>query len=106
MQIIEDEGYFFLTDIDSDAIKKFFDYLAQHQIKRAVIEMHSPGGALFDAQRIVGLMRYWQSRGIRIEIRLSRDAERQRGSGAGAAPPAGHPQRLPGNQGKADQTGD
>ena len=70
MQIIEDEGYFFLTDIDSEAIKKFFNYLAQHQIKKAVIEMHSPGGALFDAQRIIGLMRYWQSQGIRIETRL------------------------------------
>ncbi|MFH2074489.1 MAG: ATP-dependent Clp protease proteolytic subunit [Pseudomonadota bacterium] len=71
MRIVGDEaGYFVLTDIDSKGIKEYFDYLNWHKIKRAVIEIHSPGGGLFDAQRIVGIMRHWQSKGIKIETRI------------------------------------
>ncbi|MBU4449622.1 MAG: ATP-dependent Clp protease proteolytic subunit [Proteobacteria bacterium] len=70
MKVIDGAGHFFLTDIDSTGIKQFFDYLATHKIKAAVIEIHSPGGALFDAQRIVNIMQTWQSRGGTVETRL------------------------------------
>lgn len=63
-------GCFLLTDIDSVGIDEFFNYLWLHEINKAVIEIHSPGGALFDAQRIVGIFRYWQSKGMKIETRL------------------------------------
>ena len=70
MQVIDGEGHFLLTRIDDTGVKNFFDYLHRHSIKKAIIEVHSPGGALFDAQRIVGLIRYWQSRGVTVETRL------------------------------------
>jgi len=70
MQVIDGSGYFLLTKIDDTGIKDYFDYLHRHGIKEAVIEIHSPGGALFDAQRIVGLIRYWQSKGVSVETRL------------------------------------
>jgi ATP-dependent protease ClpP protease subunit len=63
-------GYFLLSDVNSESINKFFDYLWLHNVKKAIIEIHSPGGGLFDAQRIVGIMRYWQARGILVETRL------------------------------------
>jgi len=70
MQVIDGEGYFLLTNINDTDIKDYFDYLHRHSIKKAVIEIHSPGGALFDAQRIVGIIRYWQTRGVTVETRL------------------------------------
>jgi len=70
MQIIDGEGYFLLTNINDVDIKDYFDYLHRHGIKKAVIEIHSPGGALFDAQRIVGIIRYWQARGVIVETHL------------------------------------
>ncbi len=64
------KGYYLLTGINSIEISKFFDYLHRHNIKKAIIELHSPGGALFEAQRIVGIIRYWQSNGVIVETRL------------------------------------
>ena len=63
-------GYFLLKDISDDAISDFFRYLDYHEITTATIEIHSPGGALFDAQRIVNIMLEWQSKGNLIETRL------------------------------------
>lgn len=70
MCVIDGEGYYLLTVIDSDEIKQYFDYLHSHGIKRAIIEIHSSGGALFDAQRIVNLIRYWQGKGVYVETRI------------------------------------
>ena len=66
----EDVGHFFLADIDSKGISEFFAYMNRHGIKKAVIELHSPGGSLFDAQRIVNIIREWQSDGGTVETRL------------------------------------
>ena len=63
-------GYLLLSAINSNEVKAFFDRLDRHKIKMAIIEIHSPGGILFEAQRIVGLMRHWQSKGGKIETRL------------------------------------
>jgi len=75
MKVIDDgpyekRGYILVGEINSDPIKEFFDYLDRHKIKKATIEFHSPGGNLFDAQRIVGLIRYQQSKGMTIETRI------------------------------------
>ena len=63
-------GYFSLKEISDDAIRDFFRYLDQHRLNMAIVEIHSPGGALFDAQRIVNIMLEWQSKGNIIETRL------------------------------------
>ena len=74
MKIIGDggvlKGYYFLEEINAGSVKDFFDYLDTHGITEAIIEVHSPGGSLFDAQRIVSLIQYWQSRGVKVETRL------------------------------------
>jgi len=70
MRVISDVGRFVLTDIDSRGISEFFAYLNRHGIKKAVIELHSPGGSLFDAQRIVNIIKEWQSGGGTVETRL------------------------------------
>jgi len=53
-------GYYLLEDISSDNIFDFFQYLSFHDIDYAVIELHSPGGSLLDAWRIVGIMQGWE----------------------------------------------
>lgn len=64
------KGYYLLQGVLSYEVSKFFDYLDNHNITRAVIEIHSPGGSLFDAQRIVSLIQHWQSKGGKVETRL------------------------------------
>ena len=61
------KGFYLLKEIDADGVKDFFDYLDQHKIKEAVVEIHSPGGSLFDAQRIVNLFDQWRAKGGSIE---------------------------------------
>jgi len=64
--VIEGEmpvGHYLMTHVDADQIKMFLDYLDGHSIKKAVIEIHSPGGSLFDATRILGIIKDWQARG-------------------------------------------
>jgi len=63
-------GYFLVDSIESSRIEKFFLYLDQHEIKYAVLEIHSPGGFLFEAQRIIGIIQYWQARGFTVETRI------------------------------------
>jgi len=63
MRIADGMGYYQLTDIDAGKVKSFFEYLALKGIKQAVIDIHSPGGPLFEGQRIIGLIRDWQKQG-------------------------------------------
>uniref|UniRef100_A0A6M3L2I4 Putative protease n=2 Tax=viral metagenome TaxID=1070528 RepID=A0A6M3L2I4_9ZZZZ len=75
VKIIEDigkeKGYFLLEEIKSDLIKSYLDYLTKVKVDHAIIEIHSPGGSLFDAWRIVGLMQVWEGakQGRTIETR-------------------------------------
>jgi len=70
MEIIDGIGYYYLTHIMSDDVRNFFNYLDLHNIDKAIIEIHSPGGRLFDSARIVGYMRAWSARGNDVETRL------------------------------------
>jgi len=63
-------GYYHLKDIDASYIKSFFDYLDLKGIKKAVIDIHSPGGPLFDGQRIIGLIRDWQKNGGTVTTKV------------------------------------
>ena len=65
----EKYGYFFLTNILADEVREYFDYLREHKIKSATIEISSPGGGLFEGLRIVSLMTQWQAEGNTIETR-------------------------------------
>lgn len=56
-------------DISSTQIENLFDYARTHDIKHVVVEIHSPGGSLFDAWRIVGLFQGWESEGGIVETR-------------------------------------
>lgn len=47
------EGYFLMTDTDAVPIDEFFKYLNRHGVKRATIEIFSPGGSMMQAWRIV-----------------------------------------------------
>jgi len=56
MKVRNGVGYYFLEKVDADEVWKFFDYLKGHEIDRAVIEIMSPGGSLFEAGAIVSYM--------------------------------------------------
>jgi len=70
---IEDEGKtaaMLITDITSAEAERFFDYVRWHpEIDKCIFEIHSPGGSLFEAWRIVGMMELWKSKGMIIETR-------------------------------------
>ncbi|MFH2076330.1 MAG: ATP-dependent Clp protease proteolytic subunit [Pseudomonadota bacterium] len=70
MKILDGVGYYFMTYVDSDFIKSFFSYLDLHKVRKAIIEIHSSGGPLFEGQRIVGLIRDWQSSGGKVTTKL------------------------------------
>ena len=75
MRVVEDGkqmvAYYYLTEIYSGQIDEFFNYITRYNIKQAVLEIHSPGGSLFDAWRIVGLMNVAKTRGIVVETRCN-----------------------------------
>ena len=63
--------FYMLSNINSDAIKEVLDYTYYHNLKKVIIEIHSPGGSLFGAWRIVGLFRSWIDRGMIIETHVN-----------------------------------
>ena len=70
-KIMGGTGYFFLDDIDDNEVIAFFDYISWHpNIKHIVFEVQSPGGSMFRAWRIVGLMDLYKARGYTIETRV------------------------------------
>ena len=70
MELIGDVGYYYLTLILDVEIREFFNYLDLHNIHKAVIEIHTPGGSLFAASRIIGYMRDWSAKDNSVETRL------------------------------------
>ena len=60
-----------ITNINSTEVEQFFEYIKWHpEIGHAVFEIMSPGGSLFEAWRIIGMMEYWKSRGLVIETKV------------------------------------
>lgn len=63
-------GHFMLCNIDDEQLRDAADYFYGHKIDKVVIEIHSPGGSLFDAWRVKGIVDEMEDRGIRIETRI------------------------------------
>jgi len=62
---------YFLTSISAYNISSVSDWLGWHpDIKHFVIEIQSPGGSLFDSQRIVGIIDDLKAKGVTIETRV------------------------------------
>lgn len=71
MRISDDTAYYVLENIKADLIQSLFNYVKWHpDIKRVIIEIHSPGGSLFDAHKIVGLMQHMEGSGYIVETRV------------------------------------
>jgi len=71
MKIQDDSAYYILRSIDAGDVQDLFDYVLWHpSVKKIIIEVHSPGGSLFDGYKIVGLMQHMMSRGYIIETRV------------------------------------
>jgi ATP-dependent Clp protease protease subunit len=66
-------GYYMLKgDVNrqtSEEVRQYFEYLEHLNIKKAIVEVQSPGGSLFEGWRIHGIMEHYQSRGMIVETR-------------------------------------
>jgi len=76
MFVRDSRAYLVIKDIDSrlaDNVLLFFDYLNRHKIDHAIFELHTPGGSLFDACRIIGIMTAWEQakEGRIVETRVN-----------------------------------
>lgn len=70
-----DYGYFYFIDsVDHDLAAKrfeeFFRYLEQNNISRAIIEIQSFGGSVFEGWRIKGIISEFQSCGMDITTKV------------------------------------
>ena len=60
----------FLTTIKAWDVKALYDWLSWHpELRHIVVDIQSPGGSLFEAERIVGLMSELKVKGYTIETR-------------------------------------
>jgi len=62
-------GYFVLSNIADTQVKEAFEFLDKLNIKYIVIEVHSPGGSMMGALRIISLMDYYRNKGFTVETR-------------------------------------
>jgi len=63
-------AYLKVTRIDADHFREVSQYLYRHpEFKKLVVEIHSSGGSVMDAWRIVGIIAEMRSHGIKIETR-------------------------------------
>jgi len=65
-------GYFDLGDVTHNCTGKYLreglNYLfVDHQLDKCIIDIHSPGGSLFEAWKIVGIIQGWQAKGKIIQ---------------------------------------
>jgi ATP-dependent protease ClpP protease subunit len=59
-----------IENVSASQVQEFFEYVYWHpQFKHVVIEIHSPGGSLLNAWKIVGLMDEAKSKGVTVETR-------------------------------------
>lgn len=77
MEVVEEDGqlvaYLLVTEIDKSTSEKFREisqYLYRHpEFKKFVMEIHSPGGSVMSAWRIIGIIEEMRSHGIMVETR-------------------------------------
>jgi len=72
-QILNGKGYYLIGEInvgESNLIREHFEYLRVHNIKYTLLEIHSPGGSLFAAWRIKGLIDEFESESGTVETRV------------------------------------
>jgi len=63
-------GYVKIIDINHEWFKDITQYIEVHpEIQKLIVEIHSPGGSVMDAWRIVGYIDELRSRGIEIETK-------------------------------------
>jgi ATP-dependent protease ClpP protease subunit len=63
-------GYYYLSTINASGLAAIKRYYYEHpELKRLIIDIHSPGGSVFFAWKIVGIIQELQSRGIVVETR-------------------------------------
>ena len=63
-------GYHYLTNIVATGLEEIKRYLYEHpEIKKLIIDIHSGGGDVMAAWKIVGSIQEMQSRGIEVETR-------------------------------------
>lgn len=58
--IVDGKGYLMLWQPHSENTQAFFRYINWHRINHVIVEIHSPGGALFDAWKVIGLIEEWK----------------------------------------------
>lgn len=63
-------GHYYLVDIDDQAFAEAIRYFRRHDIRHLVVDIHSPGGSLFRAQRIIGMIAEWQAQGGTVATRV------------------------------------
>lgn len=63
----------FVGGAEGTEINKFFEYLHSNhkEVTKVIFDIHSGGGSLFGGYQIVGVMKYWQSKGYIIETRIN-----------------------------------
>ncbi|MFC1594961.1 ATP-dependent Clp protease proteolytic subunit [Patescibacteria group bacterium] len=71
MRVIENIAYYTIETIDTDDIRNISKYLEWHPaIRKVVLDIFSPGGSLFDAHDIRGIMNNWKDKDIIVETRV------------------------------------
>jgi len=58
--------HYLLSGIESNAVDTIVNYALHNDFSHIILEIHSPGGSLFDAQRIVGILNYFKSHGGKV----------------------------------------
>lgn len=62
--------YLFSGVMSSYDFAKVLEYFSSHRVKKVIIEIHSPGGSLFEVWRIVSLMEEYENK-IEYETRVN-----------------------------------
>ena len=72
VELVDGKLYYTVDRISSQSVSAFFKYLYWHPgFKHVVMEIHSPGGSLLDAWKIIGLMDEAKARNVIIETRCT-----------------------------------
>jgi ATP-dependent protease ClpP protease subunit len=64
------KAHYTLKSISAGEVDELFRYSHKHGVNHIVIEVYSPGGSVFGGARIVGIMRYWEAKGVIVETRV------------------------------------